>query len=261
MVIPRGPKHDGVEIAPRDLVVRPDGGRDPVPGALQLVGGQAVIRGEVRVFLRGHKRDVSWHTPRLRAGKVSPQVVRMIKVQNPDWLEAFVDWERLYYDEIDRMRFVVSLSRENVVRRGGGPFAAAVFERDNGRLVSIGTNMVATSNNSMLHGEVVALMLAEEKLGSYTLAREGMPAHELVTSCEPCAMCLGATLWSGVRRLVCGAMREDAIRSKFDEGPVFPESYDYLERRGIEVVRGVLREEAAGVLDLYVKTDGLIYNA
>jgi tRNA(Arg) A34 adenosine deaminase TadA len=185
----------------------------------------------------------------------------MIKVQNPPWLEALVDWDRVYYDEIDRMRFVVSLSRENVVRRGGGPFAAAVFERDTGRVVSVGTNMVATTNNSVLHGEVVAIMLAEQKLGSYTLARADMPVHELVTSCEPCAMCLGATLWSGVRKLVCGATREDAVRAKFDEGPVFPESYDYLEQRGIEVVRGVLREEAAGVLDLYVNTDGLIYNA
>ena len=50
------------------------------------------------------------------------------------------------------------------------------------------------------------------------------------------------------------------MRNRFDEGPVFPESYAYLAERGIEIVRGVLREEAAGVLDFYANTNGLIYN-
>ncbi len=73
-------------------------------------------------------------------------------------------------------------------------------------------------------------------------------------------MCLGATLWSGVRRLVWGASREDATRLSFDEGPVFPESYKYLEERGIEIVRDVCREEARAVLELYRSRSGEIYN-
>ena len=84
--------------------------------------------------------------------------------------------------------------------------------------------------------------------------------HELATSCEPCAMCLGATLWSGVKRLLCGATRDDALRINFDEGPVFPQSYAYLRDRGIEVVRQVAREEARAVLELYRETSGVIYN-
>ena len=47
----------------------------------------------------------------------------------------------------------------------------------------------------------------------------------------------------------------------FDEGPVFPESYAYLESRGIAVSRQVLREQAADVLRLYQETGGQIYNA
>jgi len=46
----------------------------------------------------------------------------------------------------------------------------------------------------------------------------------------------------------------------FDEGPVFPESYRYLEDRGIRIDRGVLREEARGVLELYRSKSGKIYN-
>ena len=85
--------------------------------------------------------------------------------------------------------------------------------------------------------------------------------HELFTSCEPCAMCLGATLWSGVQRVVCGAAREDASRLEFEEGPVFPESYNYLEHRGIAIVHNVLRDEARAVLELYRARSGKIYNA
>jgi tRNA(Arg) A34 adenosine deaminase TadA len=64
-------------------------------------------------------------------------------------------------------------------------------------------------------------------------------------------MCLGAAMWSGVRRLVCGATRQDAEALGFDEGPVSEASYQHLQRRGVEVVRGVLRDEAQAVLQRY----------
>ena len=74
-------------------------------------------------------------------------------------------------------------------------------------------------------------------------------------------MCLGATLWSGVKRVVCGASRSDATRLQFEEGPVFPESWTYLEKRGITIVRNVLRDEARAVMELYRAKRGEIYNA
>jgi len=115
-------------------------------------------------------------------------------------------------------------------------------------------------NNCTLHGEMVAFMMAQQRVESFTLKSPQLPPHEIFTSCEPCAMCLGATLWSGVRRMVFGAGREDASMLLFDEGPVFPESYLYLEERGIEIVRHVLREEARSVLELYRAESGTIYN-
>ncbi|MGI9075886.1 MAG: nucleoside deaminase [Gemmatimonadaceae bacterium] len=186
--------------------------------------------------------------------------LRIVQVANPAWVTELADLERRYSTDEERMRLVLTLARENVLRDGAGPFAAAIFESDTGMLVAAGVNRVVPLNNSALHGEMVAFMLAQARLGSYTLGAPGMPRHEVVSSCEPCAMCLGATLWSGVRRMVWGASREDATRLSFDEGPVFPESYKYLERRGIEIVRGICREEGRAVLELYRSRRGEIYN-
>jgi tRNA(Arg) A34 adenosine deaminase TadA len=182
-----------------------------------------------------------------------------IQIEYPDWVAQQIDWERRYLTLEKRMCLVIELARENVQRETGGPFGAAVFESQSGRLVSVGMNLVVPFCNSILHAEIVALMMAHQQLRSFTLSSDSMPAHELVTSCEPCAMCLGAILWSGVKRVVFGASREDAIEIGFDEGPVFSESYEYLEVRGIEFVRDICRAEARAVLDLYVRQGGVIY--
>jgi len=185
-----------------------------------------------------------------------------IRITNPDWVRDTVDFDRPYPDDDARVRLAIALAHENVVRETGGPFGAAVFEAATGRLVGVGTNGVIRLGNSGAHAEMVALMMAQARVGSFTLQADvdGAPRHELFSSCEPCAMCLGATLWSGVTRLVFAATREDATRLSFDEGPVFPESYHYLANRGIAIERGRLRAEAIAVLDAYLARGGPIYN-
>ncbi|HET9425327.1 MAG TPA: nucleoside deaminase [Gemmatimonadaceae bacterium] len=184
----------------------------------------------------------------------------VVHVQYPDWVGEIVDWTRTYDADEDRMRLAIAVSRANVERGTGGPFGAAIFERESGKLVSVGMNSVVRLNNCTLHGEMVAFMMAQQRVGSFTLNAPNLPVHELFTSCEPCAMCLGATLWSGVRRVVYGAGREDASKLSFEEGPVFPQSYRYLEDRGITIERNVLRDEARAVLELYRANAGRIYN-
>ena len=185
----------------------------------------------------------------------------MIEIALPEWTTELIDYGRVYASIEARMRLAIELARTNVERTGGGPFGAVVFEQESGRLVGAGVNLVVPLNNSVLHAEIVAFMDAEARLRSYTLAAEGMPAHEIVTTCEPCAMCLGATLWAGARRIVYGATRADAAELRFDEGPVFPQSYEYLQARGITIAPEVLRDEARAIFKLYRDRQGPIYNA
>lgn len=189
-----------------------------------------------------------------------PTTTAVIYVDHPDWVDHMVDRAAVYRNDVAKMRVAIAVARANVEHGTGGPFGAAIFEKDSGRLVSVGTNSVVRLNNSTLHAEIVAFMMAQREAGTFSLSAPGLPVHELFTSCEPCAMCLGATLWSGVRRVVYGAGREDASKLAFEEGPVFPASYRYLEDRGIEIVRDLLRDEARAVLELYRAKNGKIYN-
>jgi tRNA(Arg) A34 adenosine deaminase TadA len=183
---------------------------------------------------------------------------RELIVTLPEWVADLIDYDRPYATDTDRMRVAVTLAAENVDRGTGGPFGAAVVDAA-GRLIAAGVNRVVPLNSSSLHAEIVAIMMAQARLGTYTL-HEDTARHELFTSCEPCAMCLGATQWSGVARVVWAATRDDAGRLEFDEGPVFDASFEYLRARGIVLEQGPLRDEAAAILSRYGESGGEIYN-
>lgn len=161
----------------------------------------------------------------------------------------------------ERMAAVLRFARLNVVHQTGGPFAAGVFERDSGRLVAIGTNRVVPLHCSSAHAEIMALSLAQQRLSTYDLGGPGMPAHQLVVNWSPCAMCFGAVLWSGIRSLVIagsGPAMEEI--TGFDEGPM-PEAWRAeLAKRDIELLEGVLRQQALADFQAFTDSNGLVYN-
>lgn len=178
----------------------------------------------------------------------------------PPWLCAAAQQRKDAAASVEaRMRFAIELARQNVERRTGGPFGAAVFEAASGRVVGVGVNLVEASNCSMAHAEMVAIAMAQHRAGHYDLGAAG-GVYELATSTEPCAMCLGAIPWSGLRRVVCAAHGEDAAAIGFDEGAKPADWVGELRKRGIEVVRDVLRDQAQAVLQQYAHAGGLIYN-
>jgi tRNA(Arg) A34 adenosine deaminase TadA len=177
----------------------------------------------------------------------------------PHWLESFVDdWSDPLGTAEQRMLFAVSLSAENVLQATGGPFGAIVVEEETGRLISVGVNLVTTVELSIAHAEMVAISMAQSAINNWNLGH--VTEVQLVTSCEPCAMCFGAVPWSGVSSLVWGANKEDAEAAGFDEGDKPVNWVNSLENRGIRTYPDVLREEAAAVLNKYAKKGGAIYH-
>jgi tRNA(Arg) A34 adenosine deaminase TadA len=175
----------------------------------------------------------------------------------PDWIEREVDLGSPLDGPEAMMRVAVQLAARNVAH-GGGPFGAVIVDGTTGRVVGAGANWVIEQRSSLLHAEIGAIAFAQAGVGSHTLAAG---SYSLATSSEPCAQCLGATVWSGVRALVCGAGAADAEAIGFDEGPRRDDWVAQLEARGIRVTRGVLAGEARAVLASYAARGGPIYNA
>lgn len=178
----------------------------------------------------------------------------------PSWIDQVTEPGAVYPDTEARMGLAIELAARNIAEGTGGPFGAAVFEIETGRLIAPGVNLVMPSSAAVAHAEIVAVALAGVASGGFDLGRVDHPPAVLVTSTEPCAMCFGAVPWSGVRRLVCGARDEDARAIGFDEGPKMIDWESALTSRGIEVIRDVRRNQAVEVLRSYVSEGGTIYN-
>ncbi|MGZ4452698.1 MAG: nucleoside deaminase [Nocardioides sp.] len=104
---------------------------------------------------------------------------------------------------------VIDLAVANVAA-GGGPFGALIV-RD-GELLAPGVNRVTRDLDPTSHAEVCAIRAACEQIGDFCL-----DGCVLYTSCEPCPMCLAASLWARLDRVVYAADRHDAADGGFDD--------------------------------------------
>ncbi|MDE0838068.1 MAG: nucleoside deaminase [Kiritimatiellae bacterium] len=180
----------------------------------------------------------------------------------PDWVQPYVaSLPEQIQDVSARMQVAIALARYNVDNGTGGPFGAAIFEQNSGRLAAAGMNLVVGKHCSLAHAEMVAIMMAQSALKTHDLGRAAGAPYQLVSSTEPCAMCLGAIPWSGVQSLVCGANDADARAVGFDEGEKPSDWQGGYQRRGIAVECGVCGEDAARVLRDYAASGGEIYNS
>jgi tRNA(Arg) A34 adenosine deaminase TadA len=186
-----------------------------------------------------------------------------VNAQLPNWLVKELHlYNRLLPTHEERVRLTNRLAARNYKEGNGGPFAAIVVDHESGELVSLGVNVVLSSGLSSVHAEVMALSLAQARLGAWDLGSHGHRELELVVNWRPCTMCYGALVWSGVKHLlIAGEGPECEELTGFDEGPM-PENWRAeLEGRGISVTSGVLREDAIAVFTEYGRSGSIVYNA
>jgi tRNA(Arg) A34 adenosine deaminase TadA len=168
----------------------------------------------------------------------------------PPWIGDVADEKRLYVTDDDKVGLAIALAQHNVERSQGGPFGAAVFN-EAGRLISVGVNRVVPQTCSVAHAEMMAYMIAQQRLAAFRLNEQG-GHYLLASSAQPCCQCYGATIWAGIDTLLIGARSDDVEElTEFDEGPLPEDWIGELERRGIQVRRDILREPARSVLAAY----------
>ena len=181
----------------------------------------------------------------------------------PAWVHEHVDADRTHAGDEAKVALAIELSRLNIESRSGGPFGAAVFGPDD-RIVAVGVNRVLPQQCSLAHAETMAYMLAQQRTQRSRLneLEDGtrVGPFTLATSAQPCCQCYGETFWAGVDRLLIGARSEDVESlTEFDEGPLPADWIGELQKRGIEVVRDLHRDDARAVLKQYGELGGTFY--
>ncbi len=104
----------------------------------------------------------------------------------------------------------VALARSSV-DAGGGPFGALITTAD-GRIVAEGQNVVTAACDPTAHAEVTAIRRACAVQESHRL--DGLI---LVSSCEPCPMCLAAAWWARLDSVHFASTRFEAANAGFDD--------------------------------------------
>jgi len=144
------------------------------------------------------------------------------------------------------------LSAEHMRSGTGGPFGAVIVK--DGAVIAEGWNEVTTAFDPTGHAEVVAIRRACTKLKTFDLS-----GATLYSSCEPCPMCLGATYWARISRLVFANSRKDAADIGFDDSLIYDEIPKALEDRLIPTTHLPLAEARAVFDEWAAKTDKVEY--
>jgi tRNA(Arg) A34 adenosine deaminase TadA len=85
-------------------------------------------------------------------------------------------------------------NQQRALDAGNPPFAA-VIESD-GQIISSMANDSRTTGNPLRHAEILAIQDVIEKYGPGILRKS-----HLFASNEPCPMCVGACIWSGIQQV------------------------------------------------------------
>ena len=141
------------------------------------------------------------------------------------------------------MRLAIEKAKEGIAA-GQSPFGAVIV-RD-GTVVVAAHNTVWRDTDPTAHAEVNAIRKAAARLGRIDL-RE----CTLFSTCEPCPMCLAATHWSKIERVVYGATIDDAATAGFSELPVGAITLATMGRSPLRIEVGPLSAECRALFDLW----------
>ena len=154
-------------------------------------------------------------------------------------------------------KIILQLQKEldDHISNGSGPFLAAVID-ENGKIISKTSNTVISEGCSNNHAEMNAIKMAQKKLGTYDLSKYNLSLY--ITS-EPCMMCAGGIMWSGIKTVYYGVPSQKVERiTKLDEG-FKPNWLQEFKKRDITVYGNIEPKEGEKILHRYVDSGKTIY--
>ena len=166
--------------------------------------------------------------------------------------------EDLVPSKVEIARRIISELQNDIktyTANGAGPFLAAIYD-EAGKLIVKTSNSVVAETCSHNHAEVNAIKEAEKKLKTYDLSAYNL---SLYITAEPCMMCIGAIMWSGIKNVYYGVPSESVEKiTGFDEG-FKPEWLSEFKKRGITVYGNIVPELGEKALKEYVENGYKVY--
>ena len=115
----------------------------------------------------------------------------------------------------------------------------AVVVSEKGNILGIAHNRSVILHDPTAHAEILAIRCAAEKIGNYRLT-----GCSLITTIEPCIMCMGAALHARIETLVFGAKDPKGGAA----GSLYNLSEDARLNHKITVVSGILEKECGDLI-------------
>jgi tRNA(Arg) A34 adenosine deaminase TadA len=107
-----------------------------------------------------------------------------------------------------RMRELVKFTASSLDTDFPSPFGSSIYDDSTGECVAQAYDTVMREGDPTNHGEMNAIRLATRSLGRLSLR-----GFTLYSTCEPCPMCMSASIWAEVNAVVFGASTmEDATK-------------------------------------------------
>lgn len=133
------------------------------------------------------------------------------------------------------------------VARGGFPAGAVVVR--NGEVIGEGVSVGNKLNDPTSHGEMVAIRAACKNLLTTDLS-----GSVLYASMQPCLMCLGASMWSAIPKIVF-ACSKDKVSAEYYGGHYEPSVINAELIRPIELVHfAELEDESLAIVREWEKS-------
>lgn len=172
-----------------------------------------------------------------------------------EWLKNYLPSSNIGTKE-ELVELAINISSYSS-KHGGGPFGAVIADK-NGEIIECGCNEVILDCDSTSHAEINTIRRAQQVLNTYDLSSiTNIVPFTIYVSCAPCIQCFGAIYWSGIKKVVAAALKEDAEVIGFSEGNITKETFkDATKTKGILFEYGIKRDKAKEVLKNY---QGKIY--
>lgn len=143
------------------------------------------------------------------------------------------------------MKLAFEEARKTMNEDKGGPFGAAVIDKD-GNILSVASNSVLVDHNPTAHGEVNAIIKACQKIGSHDLS-----GCVLYTTAYPCPMCLGAIIWANIKKVYYGCEATDVAEIGFRDDYIYQFIKENMQNKELLDLEQIDREECLKIVEEY----------